>query len=84
LFSRRVISASAPGMAAEHSPQGFPRTAKGSVFIDCVYGVLAARGGKPALAAEKLAQRSAVNNHELDEEPAHKCYGILGPARDQC
>jgi hypothetical protein len=60
-----------PGMAAENSARGFPRAANGAVFLDGVDGVLAAAGRIAALPAKELPQRGAIQQDELDQEPAH-------------
>jgi hypothetical protein len=70
--SRRIISMSAPRMASQHAPKRFPRPANRPVFVDGINGVLAARWRISALPAKESASRSAVNDDDLNQKPAHK------------
>src|SRR4051812_25875818 len=64
-------------MAATNPFEGAPGTGERSVLVDGVDRVLAARGVIAALAAEQSAERHAVEQDELDEEPAHDACQII-------
>ena len=68
-------------MAANDAAEGFERAAQGAVFVDRVDGVLTARWAKPALAAEELSQRGAVEQNEMYQQPSH--HEMVGGILDQ-
>jgi hypothetical protein len=58
-------------MAAADALDRAPPAAPGAVEVDGVNRVLAARWMKAALPAEQSAERNAVEEDEVDEEPLH-------------
>jgi len=58
-------------MASHNSAEGSPSAAKWAVFVDGVDRVLAATGLESAVAAHEMAERSAVKQDELDQQPTH-------------
>jgi hypothetical protein len=68
---RGIVPATAPGVAAGDAFEGFPRAAPRAVLVDGVDGVLATRGLVAAVAAKERAERDAVEQDELNQEPAH-------------
>ena len=77
LFSGGIESVSAPGVAAGDSLGGAPGAADRAVFVDGVDGVLGAGGDVAAVAAEESAEGGAVEEDEVDEEPAHWGGGLV-------
>ena len=70
-MSRGIKSASTAWMAAQHPFDRFPTAAKSAVFGHGIDGVLAACRVEAALAAEEGAEGDAVEQDELDQQPAH-------------
>jgi hypothetical protein len=66
-----VVSAPAERMTSRHAFHRPPCTTGSSVFINRIDGVLTARRNEPAVPAEQSAQRDAIQQHELDEQPFH-------------
>jgi hypothetical protein len=68
---RRVVPPPAPGVTAadplNRAPPAAPRAVKG----DGIDRILTARRMKAALSAEQPAERDAIQEDEVDEEPTH-------------
>jgi hypothetical protein len=56
-------------MAPRHALHCAPRTAKRAILIDRVNRVLTAGRMISALPAKELAERRAIKNDELDQQP---------------
>jgi hypothetical protein len=58
-------------MATANAPGGPPTAQHRAVLVDGVNCVLAAGGCKSTLPAQESAKRSAVQNDQLNQYPAH-------------
>ena len=74
---RRVVPLSAPRMAPADALDRAPSAATRAMLVDRVDRVLAARRHIPALPAEQSPERHAIEENEMDEQPAHGANEML-------
>ena len=69
--SSRVEATTPPRVTSTDSLGGAPGAGECAVFFDGVDGVLGTGGEVAAVAAEETAEGGAIEEDEMDEQPAH-------------